>query len=122
MEYIYSFEKLRVWQNARQLSLRIYRLSEKFPQSEKFGLTNQLRRAAVSVSANLAEGTSRTTGKDQAHFTTISYGSLMEVLNHLYLCHDLNYLSKDDLNELAVVIKEMSNQLNSLRKRQLNKD
>lgn len=122
MEYIYSFEKLRVWQNARQLSLRIYRLSEKFPQSEKFGLTNQLRRAAVSVSANLAEGTSRTTGKDQAHFTTISYGSLMEVLNHLYLCKDLNYLNGDDLNELAVVIKEISNQLNSLRKRQLNKD
>ena len=73
---IYSFEKLDVWQKSRALIKGIYRLTESFPSDEKFGLTNQLRRAGVSVASNLAEGTSRASGRDQARFTQLSYGSL----------------------------------------------
>jgi len=67
--YTYSFEKLEVWKLARELVKEIYRLTEKFPSEEKFGLIGQLRRASVSVSSNLAEGSSRKSAKEQAHFT-----------------------------------------------------
>ena len=68
MNYKYGFEKLQVWQDARQLVKIIYKLTAKYPSSEKFGLTNQMRRCAVSISSNLAEGTGRNSSKDQAHF------------------------------------------------------
>ncbi|NMB83190.1 MAG: four helix bundle protein [Ignavibacteria bacterium] len=119
MEFQYGFEKLNVWQNARKLVLKVYKLTEKFPKSENYGLKDQLRRASVSACANLAEGSSRLTDKDRAHFTTLSYSSLMEVLNHLYLSLDLNYLSAEELQEFKLDINEISNQLNSLRKSQL---
>ena len=66
--YIYSFEKLEVWQLSKEFVKDIYRLTEKFPSEEKFGLTGQLRRASVSVSSNLAEGSSRKSAKEQAHW------------------------------------------------------
>ena len=119
MEFQYGFEKLNVWQNARRFVFKIYKLTEKFPQSEKYCLCDQLRRSVVSVPSNLAEGSSRLTGKDRAHFTTLSYSSLMEVLNHLYLSLDLNYLTAEELQECKSDINEISNQLNSLRKSQL---
>ena len=79
----YSFEKLASWQHARKLAAWIYVVTQKFPSEEKFGLTSQMRRAAVSIASNLAEGTSRTTVKDQFHFSTISYSSTIELLNDL---------------------------------------
>jgi len=77
----YSFEKLEVWKESIELVKSIYEITKRFPVSEKYGLTNQLRRASVSVSSNLAEGTSRKSKKDQAHYTTMSFGSALEVLN-----------------------------------------
>lgn len=119
MSYIFSFEKLEVWKDAIQLSKKIYGITENFLSEEKFGLTNQLKRATNSISANLAEGTSRKTNKDKAHFTTIAYSSTMEVLNHLILSKELNYISKENYEILRSDIYKVSNKLNALRKSQL---
>ena len=112
--YTYSFEKLEVWQLSRKLVKRIYTLTDKFPDSEKYGLTSQIRRAAISVSSNLAEGTSRKTPKEQGRFTQMSFSSLLEVLNQLILSTDLEYLKETDLNEIRPEIEELSNKLNRL--------
>ena len=84
-EHIYSFEKLRVWQNAKDLVVEVYKITRNFPDEGKFGLTSQVRRAALSVTANIAEGSGRTSSKDQAHFYQMAYSSLLELLNHFYI-------------------------------------
>lgn len=113
----FSFEKLIVWHDARSLVKEVYLLTETYPKSELFGLVNQLRRAAVSVSSNIAEGSSRTSGKDQAHFYQISFSSLMEVLSQLILSLDLGYLDEKLLNEkFRPLIEKLANQINALRK------
>ena len=74
MPYQFSFEKLNVWKDSKELLKVIYSITKHFPEEEKFGLTSQLRRVSISVSSNLAEGTSRKTNKDKAHFTTMAFG------------------------------------------------
>ena len=90
--YQFYFEKLRVWKESKNMSLKIYRLTSQFPKDEKFSLTSQMRRSAISISANIAEGSSRITIKDKVHFTTMSYSSLMELYNLITLAYDLNYI------------------------------
>ena len=85
------FEQLEVWQKAHGLVLLIYQLTAQFPSDEKFGLTSQMRRAAVSVPANIAEGFKRAGTKDKAHFYNISQASLEELRYYLILCRDLGY-------------------------------
>ena len=114
--YTYSFEKLNVWQQARLLTKEIYIVTGSFPSEEKFGLVSQMRRAAISVSSNIAEGSSRNSEKDQAHFYTTAYSSLVELLNQLILSYDLEFLQKDKYAELRASIELISNQLNNLRK------
>ena len=97
----------------------IYKITNNFPREEKFGLISQIRRATVSVSSNLAEGTSRKTNKDKAHFTTISYSSAMEVLNQLIISKELDYISKNDYILVRQRIEKITNMLNSLRNSQL---
>lgn len=121
MRYAFSFEKLNVWVNSKELVTEIYKLTRNFPDEEKFGLTNQLRRASISIASNLAEGTSRQTNKDKAHFSTMAFSSLMEVLNQLIIAKDLNYISDSDYKNLRTHIEKKSNMLNALRKSQLNK-
>ena len=105
--YTYSFEKLDVWKLSRKLVKVIYTISSEFPDEEKFGLANQIRRAAVSISSNLAEGTSRNSSKDKAHFSQIAYSSLMELLNQLIICVDLGYLIEKKLIGLRKQIDEI---------------
>jgi four helix bundle protein len=119
--HIYSFEKLLVWQKAREFVKDIYKLTEKFPAEEKFSLTNQIRRAVVSIVANIAEGTSRTSAKDQARFSQIAYSSLMEVLSHLYIAFDLGFINLEELNNHKSITLEISNMLNALQKSQINR-
>ncbi len=114
--YSFSFENLTVWQDTRVLVKKIYYDTRDFPDDEKFGLTNQIRRAALSVSSNIAEGSSRTTKKDQAHFYSIAYSSLMELLSQLILANDLNYLKAESLNEYRSETEKIANKLNALRK------
>jgi four helix bundle protein len=119
--YTYSFEKLDVWQLSRELVKKIYHLTRKFPDEERYGLISQIRRATISVSSNLAEGSARKTAKDQAHFTTVSYGSLMEMLNQLIISSDLKYITDVELSEIRPDIEEIGNKLNALRNSQLNR-
>ncbi|MEE9362295.1 MAG: four helix bundle protein [Cellulophaga sp.] len=118
MSYQFSFEKLTVWQDSKELVKMIYQITKGFPNDEKFGLTNQLRRASISIASNLAEGTSRRTNKDKAHFTTMSYSSLMEVLNQLIIVKELNLLKEGDYINIREQIVKISNKLNALRKTQ----
>jgi four helix bundle protein len=114
----YAFEMLRVWQAARKLTKSIYLTTSNFPQHEIYGLTSQCNRAVVSVAANLAEGSSRQGRKDQAHFSEIAYGSLMELACLLILCQDLGMLSIDTEQVLRGTIEEVSVQLNALHRSQ----
>jgi len=118
----YSFEKLEVWKESVELVKLIYKVTDQFSSEEKFGLVNQLRRASISISSNLSEGTSRITNKDKAHFTTMSFSSAMEVLNQLIISKELQFISEDDYLELRKRISKTANMLNSLRKAQVNSD
>ena len=118
--HVYPFEKLRVWESARQLVRSVYKATRAFPRSEIYGLTSQTNRAAVSVAANLAEGSPRTSRKDQAHFSQIAYGSLMELACLLILAVDLDFLSTEDESELRAEIESVSRRLNALRTTQVS--
>jgi four helix bundle protein len=120
MPYTFSFEKLNVWLDSKELIKLIYTITKDFPSEEKFGLTNQLRRASVSIASNLAEGTSRNTNKDKAHFTTLSFSSLMEVLNQIIIARELNYIEENNYQLIRIEIENISNKLNALRNSQLN--
>jgi four helix bundle protein len=117
--YNFSFEKLHVWKESRAFTSKMYDITKNFPGEEKFGLVNQIRRASVSIAANIAEGSSRTSSKDQAHFTQMAYSSLMETLSHLYIALDLNYIIEAEFNDSRAKIMDISNMLNALRNKQL---
>jgi four helix bundle protein len=118
--HVYPFEKLRVWESARELVAKVYGLTRRYPRSEIYGLASQTNRAAISVAANLAEGSARTSRKDQAHFSQIAYGSLMEVACLLILAVDLQFLTCEAESSLREDIESISRQLNALRKAQLS--
>ncbi len=101
---IESFEQLTVWQQSIEFCVLIYKNTDNFPKSEQFGLTNQLRRASSSISANIAEGFGRRSKNDKLHFYTIAYGSLLEVKSFLYLAQKLDYL-----NDISSILKYASN-------------
>ncbi len=120
MGYEFSFEKLQVWQLARVIVVDIYKITEKFPGKEIFGLVSQMRRAAISVCANIAEGSTRGSFKEQARFTTIAYGSLIELLNHIILSSDLGYIPVNEVEIFRKKIRPLSVKINNLRIRQMS--
>ncbi len=119
-DYKFSFERLEVWQLSRLLVIDIYNLMEQFPEKEKYGLVSQMKRAAISVSSNIAEGSTRNSAKDQARFSTIAYGSLIELLNQLILSFDLKLILENQLLALRNKIQVLSVKLNNLRAAQKN--
>lgn len=104
-----SFEDVEVWQKAHKWVLDIYRYSESFPKHELFGLSSQLRRAAVSVPANFAEGFKKTGKADKLRFYNIAQGSLEECRYYLILTRDLGYGEVEDLKQQAITIAKMLN-------------
>jgi len=116
MEKVRSFTDLIAWKEAHKLVISIYKMTEDFPRKECFGLTDQIRRAAVSISSNIAEGFSRKTGLEKKHFYYISIGSLTEVQNQLLIARDVNYLSKEKFRPLADLTLIVSRLINSLVK------
>jgi len=112
--YTFSFERLDVWNKSRLPTKRIYKLTQNFPESEKFGMVGQLRRAIISVCSNIAEGSFRKSKKDQVHFYNIAFSSLMETLNQLIISNDLEYLDSQSLTELRNEIHTISMMLNGL--------
>ena len=113
--HVYSFEKLEVWKEARELVKWIYKITCDFPVDERFGLVQQLRRASISVVSNLAEGSARKTAKDQAHFFTITYSSLIEILNQLIVANDLKFIPEETLNEGRMKIESIIIKVAGLR-------
>lgn len=110
---VYYFENLDVWKNARILAKDVYQITNSFPDNEKFGITNQIRRATLSISANIAEGISRKTTKDKARFINQAYSSGIEVLNFIIIALDLSFLSEENYTKLRSQIELITNQLNS---------
>ena len=114
----YSFEKLECWICARQLAVWIYNITKHFPSDEKFGIVSQMRRAAISIASNIAEGTSRKTAKDQAHFSTISYSSTIELLNDLIFANDLVFITTEKYMQGRELIERQTLLIAGLRKSQ----
>ena len=94
------YRELEAWKTARALTVRVYRLTAGFPQEERFGLISQMRRCAVSVPSNIAEGYGRSTDKDRRHFLHIARGSLYELETQVFLAVDLGFISEEQCNEV----------------------
>ncbi len=114
--HVYYFEKLDVWKGAKELVILIYHITDSFPQVEKYVLSDQLRRSALSVSANIAEGSTRLSLKEQTRFLNIAYGSAIEVLNHLLIAKDLGYVQEENLVLIREKISKITNQISALNK------
>lgn len=110
------YTDLEVWKYARKLASNVYQLTHKFPDREKFGLSNQLRRAAISISSNIAEGCGRISFKDCTRFLYVARGSLYEIESQLYVALDLNYLNKKEFEALHTDIITTKKLLNGFIK------
>ena len=113
---ITSFTQLRTWQFSREYVTKVYKVTMKFPKEELFGLTSQIRRSAVSVPANIAEGFSRAGLKEKAQFYQIRLGSLTETLSHIYIALDLGYINDQELQEFSTRTENIHKMLNGLIK------
>ena len=109
-----SYKELGVWRKAVSLALDGYKLTSHFPDSEKFGLTSQIRRAATSIPANIAEGWGRGSTKEYVQFLLVARGSLMELETHLIISHNLQYLNDAQLTAAQAQIEEVGKMLNGL--------
>ncbi len=119
MKPTFVFHKLQVWHLAKNLVKDVYLVTKGFPAEEKFGLVSQINRATISVASNIAEGSGRISRKDQAHFTQLAYGSLMEVACQLEIACDLGLITAEGLHALHNTIKNVAEKLSALRSSQL---
>ncbi|MDO4210142.1 MAG: four helix bundle protein [Bacteroidales bacterium] len=118
---MFSFQNLQVWHESRCLVTRVYRLVGQLPIEERFALSDQLRRAVVSIPTNIAEGTSRFSDKEKAHFIEIAYGSLCEVYSLLVTARDLDYITDENLDDQHVQIEAVGRMLCKLRSEYLSR-
>jgi four helix bundle protein len=108
MTRIRSFRDLDVWNKAMDLVVEVYALTRGFPSDERYGLTSQMRRAALSVASNIAEGNGRSYRREYAHHVSIARGSLSELMTCLEIAQRLGYISRDVFRPLAVRLEEVS--------------
>jgi four helix bundle protein len=113
---MFNFEKLDVWQKAIDFADLVYSVTKKFPGDERFGLTNQMRRAAVSISSNIAEGTSRSSKADFSRFVEIATGSVFEVVSQAFVSKRQGFLNDADFGRLYSAAEEQGKMLSGLRK------
>lgn len=113
---MFNFEKLDVWQKAIDFADLIYNQTRHFPTDERFGLTNQLRRAAVSISSNIAEGSSRASKTDFARFVEIATGSVFEVTSQGFVARRQDFLNEEQFRRIYAGAEELSRMLSGLRK------
>jgi four helix bundle protein len=113
---MFNFEKLEVWQEAINFADSVYAVTRTFPDGERFGLTNQMRRAAVFISSNIAEGSSRSSRTDFARFVEIATGSLFEVVSQATISKRQGFLSEADFNFLYSACEKQSKMLSGLRR------
>ncbi len=109
-----SYKDLIVWKKSYELSILIYKLTKKFPKDEVYGLTSQIRRCAVSIPSNIAEGYSRYRKLEFAHFLQISFASGAELETQILISKDLNYISQSEFDEVSSLLIEVMKMLNSL--------
>ena len=109
---MHRFKDLEIWKKSRIFCSSVYKITSKFPESDKFGLTNQLRRASVSIPSNIAEGSSRNSNKDFSRFLQITLGSAYEIETQLLIAFDLGFIEKEEsdnlLSALGTIIKMTS--------------
>ena len=108
-----NYRDLQVWAKAHHLTLELYRVSRQFPREEIYGITSQLRRAAVSIGANLAEGCGRRTSSELARFVRIAMGSASELDYHLLLSRDLGFMAADEFTSASSALVEVRKMLTS---------
>ena len=113
---MFNFKKLETWQKATTFADLVYEATRHFPGDERFGLTNQMRRAAVSVSSNIAEGTARNSKNDYARFLEIATGSLFEVVSQSFVGKRQGFLSDAEFNKLYIAAEEQGKMLSGLRR------
>jgi four helix bundle protein len=108
-----NYRDLQVWKKAHDLTLELYRVSQRFPRKEMYGITGQLRRAAVSIGANLAEGCGRRTSNELARFVRVAMGSASELDYHILLCRDIGLMSSDAFSISTAKLTEVRKMLTS---------
>jgi four helix bundle protein len=104
---MHRFKELEIWKKSRIFCSNIYQITSTFPNDEKFGITNQLRRASISIPSNIAEGSSRNSNKDFARFLEIAIGSAYEIETQLLIASDLNFLKQENLEPLISQLEEI---------------
>ena len=109
-----DFRGLKVWEKSHRLTLKVYKVTHSFPRDELYGLTSQVRRAAASIPANIAEGCGRNGHAELARFLQIAAGSASELEYHILLAHDLSFLARNDYEALAPEITEVKRMLTAL--------
>ncbi len=113
---ISRFEDMQVWQDSQDFAVAIYKITKLFPNEERFAITDQMRRAVSSISANIAEGFGRTSKKDMLHFYAIAYGSLLETKNFIYLSRKLDYIDVATEKSLVESVEVLQKQLNAIKR------
>ena len=113
----FRFVKLDVWQKAVDFADQIYRITKGFPADERFGLTNQMRRAAVSISSNIAEGISRSSDRDKSRFIEIAYGSVMEIVSQSHVAKRQGFISEVDFEQNCQIADDLARMLSGFRNR-----
>ncbi len=121
MEKIHSFLDLKAWQSSHVVALRVYEITKLFPREELFGLSSQMRRAAVSVASNIAEGFGRRTMADKANFYTMAKSSSIELQSQLVLARDLGYIEPESCLEISKLIENSQSLLSGLIRSTLKK-
>lgn len=112
---VLSYRKLIAYQKAKEVVKHTYQLLKKFPVEERYAMCDQLRRASVSITSNIAEGVNRYSVKDKAHFVEIAFGSLMEVSSQFEIAEELGYISADERLSMDKLIEEVARLLSGLR-------
>ena len=112
---IFGYRKLIAYQKGKEVVKRTYKLLKKFPAEERYAMCDQLRRASVSITSNIAEGVSRYSAKDKSHFIEIAYGSLMEVSSQFDIAEDLGYITAEDRQNIDLLIEEEARLLSGLQ-------
>lgn len=113
---MFNFEKLDVWNEAIEFADQIYRITRTFPADERFGLTAQMRRAAVSVSSNIAEGSSRSSRNDFGRFVEIATGSVFEVVSQSFISQRQGFLAPEDFQKIYTIAEKQGKMLSGLRR------
>ena len=112
----FGYRKLIAYQKGKEVVKRTYKLLKKFPKEEQYAMCDQLRRASVSITSNIAEGTNRFSVKDKAHFVEMAYGSLMEVSSQFEIAEDLGYISNEDRLSMDILNEEEARLLAGLKR------